>query len=266
MYMRRRRSKSRSSGALSRRQVLLGLAGTGLVGAGATSLWTGAFSNMTAARTATVTVVADENAYLGLEVYSPVSSNSQDPLVDVTNNLQETATITVSLGNCRDGTLYGPSVSGCPISFDLPAGNAKLVEIAAAVKNTTIPFTVEAETDTDAVTATRDTYAESGNAKGAVEIKKIQNFRARYNDWTIKQVKVHSDNPLAHVEYEVRDESGSVVGMLDHYPSGTKYHRDNIVVQPDSGYQIQKGETYTLKLTAYDEQGNYDTETRSDTA
>lgn len=66
--------------------------------------------------------VADDqsNAYVGLEVYSPVQKNSQDPLVTVDNNTATDFTATLSLDNCNDGTLYGPQGdTGCSVQFPL---------------------------------------------------------------------------------------------------------------------------------------------------
>lgn len=267
---RRRRLSTDTSGATSRRQVLLALGGTGLVGLGANAIWTDAFASVTAARNSTINTTTGGDAYVGLEVYSPVGKNSQDPLVDVTNNFEDVAAITVSLETCSDGTLYGPDGdSGCSVSFSLSAGNTSLVEIEAAVKDTSVPFTVDAETASVAVTATRETYAEAGNAKGAVTIKKIKDFRAdeKKDEWGIKQVHVKADNELDRVEYEVRDGAGETVATRTDGASGTQYKRNNLTIQPDDrGYDVPPGGSYTLKVTAYDVLGNYASDTRSTTA
>jgi len=267
---RRRRLSTDTSGATSRRQVLLALGGSGLVGLGANAMWTNAFASVTAARNSTINTTTGSDAYVGLEVYNPIGKNSRDPLVDVTNNFEDGASITVSLNTCTDGTLYGPDGdSGCSVSFSLSPGNTQLVEIEAAVKDTSVPFTVDAETAFAAVSATRETYAEAGNAKGAVTIQKIKDFLAdeKKDEWTIKQVHVKADNELDHVEYEVRDSAGAVVASRTDEASGTQYKRNNPTIQPDdSGYDVPPGESYTLKVTAYDVLDNYASDTRSTTA
>ena len=269
---RRRRSTNRTTGA-SRRQLLLGLGGAGLVGFGA-SAWTGAFSSVTAARNSTIELASDANAYLGLEVYSPVKRNSWEPMVDVTNNLEEGTTVTVSLETRSDGQLRGPSGdtacgdsdSTCSVSFDLAPGNAKLVEINADVKDTTVPFVIDADPVSASVTATRETYAESGNTKGAVTVKKVQDFAAdvENDEWTIKEVDVRAkDYGFGRVEYEVRDADGTLVASDTVYPDGRKYNPKWVTLSPDDGHAVRSGETYTLRVTGYDTQENYDTATRS---
>jgi|GEM_PF-5156676 len=247
--------------------MLLALGGTGLVGLGANSMWTAAFSSVRATRSSVINTTADSDAYAGLNVFSPVTSGKRELLVEVANNLGDDANVTVALKDGTQGTLYGPEGSeGSSVTFPLLNGSAKFVEIQPSQGGVTIPFTIELTTPGATVRATRETYAENGNAKGAVSVKKIQSFAASsaQNEWTIKQVQAQAnDYQLDRVEYEIRDADGILVGSVTHAASGGKYQRKRIAISPDDGNEVRNGETYTLRVTGYDTQDNYDSATRS---
>jgi len=233
-------------------------------------MWTAAFSSVRATRSSVINTTADGDAYAGLNVYSPVASGKQELVVEIANNLGSDAQATVALEDGTQGTLYGPEGGqGDSVTFPLLNDSAKFVEIQASQGGVTIPFTIELDAVDTTVRATRETYAENGNAKGEVRVKKIQNFdaRPRQNEWTIKQVQVQANtNPLDRVEYEIRDADGTLVASTTHAASGNKYQRKNLSISPDAGYGVQSGETYTLQVTGYDTQGNFDSATRSVTA
>lgn len=261
-------------GNISRRAVLAGL-GTSLVGVGGASLLyeSGAFSSAEAQRGVNVSTTSDSSkALVGLDVFSPVQKNQQDPLVTVTNNTNLDLDFTVSLQDCSDGTLYDPQGdSGCSVTFPLSDGSSGTVDIEAAVTGT-IPFDVDVDSSAFDFHATRTTEGETGNVTGAVQIKKVQGFSANLttNDWTIDQVHVQDgdgDNDLDRVEYEITDSGGNTRATRTDNATGKQYKEQNITIQPDdSTYLIQPGEQYTLTVTAYDVDGNFDTETRQDTA
>lgn len=250
--------------------MLLALGGTGLVGLGANSMWTAAFSSVRATRNSAVNTTADGDAYAGLNVFSPVTSGKRELLIEVANNLGDDANATVALEDGTQGTLYGPEGSqGSSVTFPLLSDSAKFVEIQASQGGVTIPFTIELNAPGATVRATRETYAENGNAKGAVSVKKVQNFAARsqQNEWTIKQVHIQANNyQLDRVEYEIRDAGGILVASTTHAADGGKYQRQNLSISPDDGHVVQSGESYTLRVTGYDTQGNFDSATRSATA
>lgn len=100
-----------------------------------------------------------------------------------------------------------------------------------------------------------------------MRIKKVQQFsvNTRSNDWSIKQVQIDDndgDNDLDRVEYEITDSGGTTRGTRTDSISGGKQKQKKITIDPDNAaYVIQPGETYTLTVTAYDADDNYDVET-----
>lgn len=271
--MSRRRSRRRGGGP-TRRTLLAGL-GAGVFGVGGLfhATDTGAFTFASAPRETTVLTADDEDAVVGLTVYSPVEKNSQDPMVKVANRTGGDLTVTVSLTDCAQGTLYGPDGdSGCSVTFSLLDGNSSVVDIVAA-ETGTVPFDVDVS-GAVSLDLSRETEAESGNVKGAVRIKYIDKFQANAqgnnNGWSIKEVKVADDDgdaDLASVEYEITDSNGTIRATRTDSASGPEYKAKNVTIGPDDpSYELQSGEQYTLTVTAYDEDGNFDTETKQDTA
>ncbi|WP_276258738.1 hypothetical protein [Haloglomus litoreum] len=262
---------------VTRRAALGLMAGGGLL---ATSETLG-FSNVTAGRGVSIETASDANALVGIELRGPVQKNKQDPMVDITNTLDDDATVTVSLNTCSDGTLYDPqNDSGCSVTFPVLQGNTATVDIEAAVGNTTVPFTIQVSaprstTPTEfSFTATREVTAEAGNVKSAVEVKQVKKFSANANgnsnDWGIGKVQVQDkdgDKDLDRVEYEITDSSGTTRATRTDSASGKKYDVKKITIQPDDpDYQLQSGETYTLDVVGYDADGNTDSETKTATA
>jgi hypothetical protein len=270
-----RRSRSRgSSGGFGRRSVLAGLGSVLVAGGAASSFGSGAFTSTVVSRTTNVSVVSDKDAFVGLEVYTPVKKNEREPLVTIANNTVGDASVTVSLTDCTQGTLYdSEGNSACSVTFPIVADGSSTVEIEAA-ETGTIPFDIEVDSEGFSLQATRETEAESGNVKGAVRIKYVDKFKANAqgsnDDWSIKEVKVadeDGDADLASVEYEITDSDGTIRATRTDSASGAEYKVKNVTIQPDdSSYQLQTGEQYTLTVTAYDEDGNYDTQTETDTA
>lgn len=92
--MSRRRSRERSRRVLPVVVVVLAV-----VLAGATLLPASSYSTGDADRGATVGVTEDSQAILALDTSTGVRIGNTDRLVDVTNNLPSTATVTVTLSN-----------------------------------------------------------------------------------------------------------------------------------------------------------------------
>jgi len=271
MGRRKRRTRGSSKG-VTRRRLLFGLGGGGLIGLGSTSLSTDAFSLVSASRSTAVSVASD-TPLIGLNVYSPVPSNTTSPVLDVTNNLSEGATVIVSLNTTTDGTLHHPEDQNSDsVEFPLSRGETSTVSLEPSVQNTTVAFSITVRWSDGTVEATRETYVEAGNVKGAVTIQQVKNFSANRNpdnNWTIQKVKIKegdNDNDLDYVEYDVTDSTGATVASDSESIAGG-YNKKNITLWPDDGsYQLQQGETYTLTVTAYDADGNSDTVTRTATA
>lgn len=92
---------------------------------------TGAFSAADASRLSKIGAASDSNAQLGLWVNTSVQNCQRQDLVEVTNDLEEDLTVTVSLNDGSIGTLYADSDSGDSVSFPLPIGNVQMVELDA---------------------------------------------------------------------------------------------------------------------------------------
>jgi hypothetical protein len=273
-----RRSRRRGSGGPSRRTVLGGL-GLGVAGIGAASLalGTGAYDSVDANRTTNVSTVDDPDAIVGLLINEEVRKKKRELLADVTNDTGEDLSVTFSLDNPSQGTLVGPDGgSGDSVTFSLADMHTTSVHIEASVDGT-ISFTITASSNDFEFDATRETEAVSGNTDGAVEIEKLQHFRANANEdtWTIDRVKAVSNvgsNDLDRAEYEVADSSGDVVGTRTDQAGGDTYEKKRsgndpaITIDPDAGETVQPGERYELTLAVYDDADNFDVATRTATA
>lgn len=146
---------------LSRRVALLMLAAFFLLGI---LLPTGAFSLVDASRIGSVGVAGDSNAELGLSVYSCVETNTVDPLVTISNNLEENVDVTVSLVDPSIGTLSIGGQSGDSVTFGLPVGNSDTVDIEASAGGPypkSFDFTIEAVGTDTSVTATRSSQVDN---------------------------------------------------------------------------------------------------------
>lgn len=160
MGRRRSRSRSRSgrSAALSVPVVLaVLLAAWTLAG----PLASGATSAAEVGRNAGTNVTGDETGAHGLEVAPAVRVNETDPLVDVTNRLGRTVTVSVALRD--DSTdvgdlVVGGTKRGNETSFTLSAGATETVAIAVpddgSLVGRTVYFHANASDDGLTVSAT----------------------------------------------------------------------------------------------------------------
>lgn len=279
--MRRRSRKSPpSKSGLSRRAMLAG-AGTVLVGGGAAAAFaTGAYKSVTGFRGSTIDTAADPNAVVGMDIQSPVQKNSRDPLLYFTNNFSEPVDVTVTLQTCSDGTLYAPDgTTGCSVTATaVPSGNTVRFDIEASVTGT-VPFTVDVNGQSSSFSATRDTESEAGENRSETWVKKLQGLTPQeppQNNWTVKDVKVEdvvgAEN-LDRVEFDIREPDGSLVGEFTadcDDPSvdcqgGAKYQptgNPSVTIDPtDSSYTVDSSILYTLTVTAFDKDGNSDSDT-----
>lgn len=159
---RRKRQRGSPGGAGRRRRVaLVALATFFLIGV---LLPTGAFSLVDAARIGSVGVASDGNAELGMFVYTCVEKNSQDPLITVTNNLEEAVDVTVSLVDTSIGTLYVNGQSGNSVTFPLNVGDNDTVDIQSSVGGPypkSFDFTIDAMGADTSVSATRSSAVDN---------------------------------------------------------------------------------------------------------
>jgi hypothetical protein len=138
-----RRRHRRGSGRGLPRRVLL----VGAVGALSSLLGSGAYTTGSVERDGAADVVADANGPIGVEVFGvtlELFGNDREPLVTVTNGVDQSVDLTVSLGDGGDGTLYFDGQSGNSVTATgVGSGDAVTVEVRPSVIGT-LPFTVSA--------------------------------------------------------------------------------------------------------------------------
>jgi len=137
-------------------------------------------------------------------------------------------------------------------------------------------------------TATLDTAADAAGNDGAsgetstvlvndpsaIQFNNFAGFEAdSVNDeFTLQQLDVQdadNDDDLDRVEYVVTDSNGNVVATRTDSPiPSDQYQPTNqgpITITPNTGETVAEGETYTLTLTVYDADENFDDRSASDT-
>jgi hypothetical protein len=254
--------------------------GGALLLGGASLSSTRAFTTARGTRGTAVNVASPENAILGLTGQGPVQKNQREPMLLVTNNASDTISVTVTLQDCSQGTLYDNNGgSGCSVTFSLASGNSDAVDISASVVGT-IAYTVQSTSASMNIQTTGEVTAEAGNVKGAVRIQqpnKDQDFTAMESQNVFEAAKVDvrdgdGDADLDRIEFRVRvgGSAGTVVGSYDvTNPPGDRYAPNGnpaVSFPPDGGYSIAQNTTYALTITAFDADGNYAAETFEDTA
>lgn len=159
-----RRRRQRGNLGLSgpnRRAALIALVTALLVGL---LLSTGAFSLVDASRIGSIGVANDGAAELGLSVFGCVEKKTVDPLVTVSNNLEEQVDVTVSLVDGSVGTLYVGGQSGNSVTFSLGVGNSETVDIEASAGGPypkSFDFTINAVGTDTSISATRSSQIEN---------------------------------------------------------------------------------------------------------
>lgn len=264
---------------LTRRAALGLLAGGILLGVDTS----GAFDQVETRRLFGI-AVDNTTALVGIVDRGPVKKNTREPMVTITNNTAETATYTITLDRCGDGTLYGPNgATGCTVVFTLAAGNSGTVDLTAA--NTgTLGYSVGMASTAVSIQTSGNVTAEAGTVAGAIRIQKPlkdQAFTAvpprgnQGNVFEVKRVDVRDDDgddDLVEVAYEVRagGSGGTVVGEKTvTLPPSNRYKPNGNpaeTIDPTAGYTIQNGVLYTLTVTGTDADGNTEPSTIEDTA
>ena len=273
---------SRSQGGSSRytRRAALGVIAGGVLLGVSTA---GAFDQVETRRPFGI-AVDNATALVGIVDRGPVKKNAREPMVTITNNTAETATYTITLDSCGDGTLYDPDgATGCTVVFTLAAGNSGTVDLTAATTGT-IGYSVGVASTAVSITTTGSIDAEAGNVAGAIRIQKPvkdQAFTAappqgnQGNVFKIKSVDVRDDDgddDLIEVAYEVRagGSGGTLVGEKTvTFPPSNRYNPGGNpaeTIDPTAGYTIQSGQLYTLTVTVTDADGNTETSTVEDMA
>lgn len=162
MASRRKRQRGKPGVAVqTRRLALLALATFFLIGI---LLPTGAFSLVDASRIGSIGVAGDSNADLGLDVFTCVERNTVDPLVTVTNNLEESVDVTVSLVDGSVGTLFVGGQSGTSVTFTLGVGSSDTVDIEASAGGPyprSFDFTIDAVGADTSVSTTRSSQVDN---------------------------------------------------------------------------------------------------------
>ena len=262
---------------VDRRRFLAGL-GSLAIGSGAL-IGSGAFSEVSADRGVSVDVASGSNALVGIVGQGPVQKNQRDPMVEFTNNLSETVSITVALDNCGDGTLYdNEGGSGCSVTLTLDSGNTQTVDLESSVAGT-ITYSVSANATGFSLDTSGSVDVQTGKVTRAIRIKspsKDQDFTANVpqNVFEVKAVDIEDDdgdNDLDTIVFEVVESGtgGTVVGSFEVTdPPGDRYKPNGnpaVTIQPDSGVTVTPGTTYKLTVTATDVDGNKVSETVEDT-
>lgn len=252
------------------RRAALCFIGGGTVVAASSGFETFGFSNISAVRGTSMSVVEDTDALVGLFVADSVAHNKRSLLVEVTNNLDVGLDGTVEFAdNERQyGTLYGPGGgdnSGSSVTFSLDGGteDSAVIEFEPDINDGRVPIAISATTIDSIVSfeGTRETTVSKNTEVSGVAITELKNFKARKNDdiWEVGSISVESDEfELDRVVYEVTDESDSVVGERTDTIGGFSYSQKGVRIEPNDGEDVTKKTQYTLTVRAYDTDGNYD--------
>ena len=250
---------------MTRRSALCFIGG-GTIVAASGGFETFGFSDVTAVRESVIDSADDSDALLGLFVPDSIERKGRSVLVEITNNLTADIDGTVSLSEGQ-GTLYDPNGNpGDPASFSLVGStenttDSAIIEIDPENYEGPIRFEITAAAPNGAFSfeGTRETESVKDPEGSGVTITDSGQFKAKHSKdyWEVKDVAVSSDEfELDRVEYEVRDSSNSVVGTHVDDASGTTYNSGTIEIYPDDG-GVNNAD-YTLQITAYDSEGNYD--------
>jgi len=264
---------------LSRRATLLkvGSAAALATGVAAGVTETGAYTSVRGDRGVNVSVADGTGGLVGIAPRGPVKKNSEDPMVELSNNTDQSITVTVTLADCTAGELYYNGVaSGCSASVTIDAGNSQSIDIEASATGT-IGFSVDVDGPGLSLAADRSVESRAGNKPGAVRIQKPAkdsdfNARDKKDEWTAK-VDVRdndSDDDLDRVEFEITEgnSGGTVVASrTDSNIPGNRYKPNKVTLTPDDpAYSIQSGQLYALTVRGYDVDGNVATSTVQTTA
>lgn len=229
---------------------------------------TGAFDSVTASRGVDASVASEGNGLVGIVGQGDVQKNKREAMVELTDNTPEAVTITVTLDNPDDGTLYdNEGGSGSSVTFSLPSGNLQFVDINANIQGV-IPYSVSVTSPSLSLNTTGSIEAVGGNANDFVRISNLQDLQANsdaQNNWTLGKIQIQDrdgDNDLDRVEYETTDSTGTLRASQTVQISEKQYQDQDLTFSPDnSSYDLPEGERYTLTATGYDVDGNSSSDT-----
>lgn len=260
---------------VDRRRFMVG-AGSILLGSGAIYR-SGAFSKVAADRGVSVDTASGSDALLGIVGQGPVKKNSREPMVEFTNNLNESLDITVSLDSCSDGTLHNnEGNSACTVTLTLNAGKTQRVDLTGSTSGT-VTYSVSATSSGFQLDTAGSVEVVSGRVKGTIRIQKPVKDKAftaapQNDEFNVEKVDIRDDDgdsDLQNVEFKVIEggSGGSVVASRTEVfnPTVSDYTDNNgITIIPNSGSGVRPNTTYRLEITAEDADGNTSSETVED--
>lgn len=127
----------------------------------------GSFTLADLPRTAGTDVVGDVDGTLGLDVAASVQQNRIERLVDVTNNLGRTVTVTITVTNSNRHDLYVDGTNhGSTATFSLGDGATQQVDVEAHARENQVVFDVTATTTGLSVTANGRSTDVTGGGQG----------------------------------------------------------------------------------------------------
>lgn len=119
-----------------------------VVGAVLSGIPAASFTSADLTRGSSATVVDDPTGVLSLDVAASVQKNNRERLVDVTNNLGKTVSVTVTLQDGSQGDLYigsGDTTGSDSVTFNLADGATQTIEVQTTGNpNTDMYFDVTA--------------------------------------------------------------------------------------------------------------------------
>ncbi|MFC4988191.1 hypothetical protein [Saliphagus infecundisoli] len=248
--VRRSRSRSRGGGgALSRRALL----GGGVVAVGGAGLVarSGAFSQSTATREASIDSAGDDEALVGVAVASVVAGEDDQELATITNNAGRELSVTVTLADPEDGEVGEPAATiGPDDEHTFSVSVARGIDTGEKA----LPFDIEATGD-DSFHATMERRAdvEAGEEPGEPTLKrKIIDETKNTNAAFTIEYDVESVADFDRLELDVENAS---VGWI----AGESFVRESpegVLSYPSSGHDGgAEGHTYTFTFRVYDSNG-----------
>jgi hypothetical protein len=217
----------------------------------------------------------DSVALVGLAVENRVADLNQDPVAEFTYSpasptTADTVTFDAANADDPDGSVTAYEWDFTDDGTYEATGRTATHSYATSGSDTAV---LRVTDDSGETNTTTRVVAVSGvsNDPSAIQFSNFQGFAADSvaNEFTLNQIQVQDsdgDNDLDRIEYEVTDSNGNVVatqtvnniGPAQYQPSGTP-------AVTLTGSSVQEGETYTLTGTAYDSDGNFDSQSLSDT-
>jgi len=217
----------------------------------------------------------DSVALVGLAVEDRVADLNQDPVAEFTYSpasptTADTVTFNAANTDDPDGSIVSYDWDFTSDGTDDASGRTATYSYGSTGTYTATLRVTDDGGDTNTTTRTISVSGAT-NDPTAIQFSNFQGFTADSvaDEFTLDQIQVQDndgDNDLDRIEYEVTDSNGNIVatqtvnniGPAQYQPSGTP-------AVTLTGSSVQEGETYTLTGTAYDSDGNFDSQSLSDT-